>query len=441
MLSPKINLLRNAGALSAVQAANLILPLVSVPIISRIIGPDKFGVVNYAANFMLYFSLLIEYGFNFTATRRLSRDPENEELRNRIFSEVLLAKSLLFLTSCILFFTSLSYLNILKKDPLVALFSFTVSLSFVLSQNWFFQAMQNLTKIALFNFLSKLAFTVLAITIIQKKSDYIWLPLITGTVSIFISSVSIYEAIRKYKLKLLWTPLGEILGLLWKEKTIFFSTIVISIYTTTNIVILGFFESETEVGYYTAAFRIIMVITGIINTPLAQSLYPFIGKNFGESKAEGLNIARKFLPLIVMILGFITITTFILSPFIIDIVFGQDFTPATKLLRILVFIPFVVGLNNLLGIQIMLNVQMDREFFFITLAGAIWGTIMNILLIHFMGSEGTAYNWLLTEVLITAAMYQLLKQRGYSTLDRKSFSLHAMKNSLMPVISKLIRKS
>lgn len=60
-----------------------------MPIIVRIIGPDKFGALNFSASLITYFSLLINYGFDLTATRAIAKNKDNKEERNRIFSEVL----------------------------------------------------------------------------------------------------------------------------------------------------------------------------------------------------------------------------------------------------------------------------------------------------------------------------------------------------------------
>src|SRR3569832_713296 len=89
-------LTKNVLSLTLVQIANYVFPVISVPIISRIIGPGKFGLLNFAGAFVLYFVLLVAYGFDYTATRKISRDPDNEQNRNTVFSEV-------FYTQCLLF--------------------------------------------------------------------------------------------------------------------------------------------------------------------------------------------------------------------------------------------------------------------------------------------------------------------------------------------------
>src|ERR1700754_650204 len=101
--SGKQGLFRNIASLGLMQIANYVLPLLSVPVISRIIGPDHFGVINFAASFMAYFVLLIGFGFDLSATRRIAADPNNRANRNKVFSEVFACQLFLFGLSAVIF--------------------------------------------------------------------------------------------------------------------------------------------------------------------------------------------------------------------------------------------------------------------------------------------------------------------------------------------------
>src|SRR5687768_14916650 len=99
----KKGLVKNVFSLGLVQVANYVFPFITVPIVSRIIGPDKFGVINFAAAFMTYFTLLINFGFDLSATRALAANRHSPEERNKIFNQVVLAKIILFSVSLVLF--------------------------------------------------------------------------------------------------------------------------------------------------------------------------------------------------------------------------------------------------------------------------------------------------------------------------------------------------
>ena len=169
MVSFHKKVFKNVTYLGVVQIANYALPMVSIPIISRIIGPDKFGTINFMSSFIAYFTLLIGFGFDLTATRRVARDPLNKENRNKVFSEVFAAQCLLLLISCVVFIICLLTITKLKGEKEVAIFSFLLCVASVLTQNWLFQAMQDLSKVAILALLSKLLFTVLVLIGIKQR--------------------------------------------------------------------------------------------------------------------------------------------------------------------------------------------------------------------------------------------------------------------------------
>src|SRR5579872_2105807 len=116
-------LTKNVLSLTLVQIANYALPVISVPIISRIIGPAKYGLLNFAVAFVMYFVLLVAYGFDYSATRKISRDPDNEENRGRVFSEVFYTQCLLFVASTVIFAALLFIVPELRINKIVFLFT------------------------------------------------------------------------------------------------------------------------------------------------------------------------------------------------------------------------------------------------------------------------------------------------------------------------------
>lgn len=433
-------LIKNVTSLSVVQIANLVLPLISFPIISRILGPEKYGIINFAASFITYFNLLIDYGFNLTATRRVAKEPLNEENRNIVFQEVLSAKIVLFTISVIIFLITLFTVTPLSKEKIVAVFSFLICISTVLTQNWLFQAMQNLNKIAILNLIGKVLFTIFILLVIRDPKDYIWQPFITSIIAILISLISFIWAIKTYNLRFTFTKWKRLKTLLWKEKTIFFSTVVVSLYTTTNIVILGFIQSNKEVGIYTAAQRLIIIAMSIVNMPITQALYPFISRSFGESKAKGIETVKKCIPLLFYFLFLLSLGMFIFGPLLIHILNGDKFSESIILFRILCILPFLIGISNILGIQIMLNTYMDKIFLYITSIGAVVGILLNIFLTYKWGNVGTAINWVIIETLITCIMYCVLYKRHIKPIDIKEFVPKKILSSVQQIIMEAKKK-
>jgi len=421
------NLTRNILSLSAVQIANNVLPLLSVPVISRIIGPDKFGSINFAASFIGYFVLLIGYGFDLSATRKISRDPFNIENRNRVFSEVFYIQSILLLVSGLIFSWLLYTIPQFKLESLLMIFSFLMCISTVFTQNWLFLAMQDMPKVAFFNLITKLLFTVFILLLVKQKSDYVLQPLIIGCIQIGVSLASFIWAFKKYQLKFVKVPFLATLRLLWTERMIFFSLVVVNLFTSTNIFILGLYQSPTQVGYFSAGQKLIMIVQTILTTPLSQALYPYIGKSFGESKEAGIKMVQKLLPIVLMLTGAAVLAILILGPYLIRLFYGEKFYPAIPVLYILMFLPLIICFSNLMGIQIMLNMKMDKVFFRITACGAAVSIFLNLMMIKKWGYLATSFNWVLTELLIAIAMFLVLRHRNIHPIELQYFKVSVYK--------------
>src|SRR5690606_689706 len=96
-------LLKNIASLGVVQIVNYIFPLITIPFVSRIIGPEGFGLINYITALISYFILIIGFGFDFSATRKIALRPSSLELRSIIYSKVTGARVMLFLICTIVF--------------------------------------------------------------------------------------------------------------------------------------------------------------------------------------------------------------------------------------------------------------------------------------------------------------------------------------------------
>jgi O-antigen/teichoic acid export membrane protein len=228
-------------------------------------------------------------------------------------------------------------------------------------------------------------------------------------------------AIRKYKIKIHVIGITEIFRVLWREKTIFFSGVVINLYTATNIIILGLVQTTRDVAFFSAASKMIIISQTLISTPLSLSLFPFIGESFGQGRIHGIDRVKRIAPFITVFTFVAGILLWIAAPLIIRIFFGAAFYEASTVLRILCFIPLIVAISDLLGIQTMINLNMDRAFFNITLIGAIFGLGLNFFLSTRYGAEGTAWAWVLSELVITSCMWMFLLSNKIQLFDSTYF--------------------
>ncbi len=421
------NLIKNVASLSIVQLVNYVFPLITVPYVSRIIGPEGYGIINYATAFIAYFTLLIAYGFDLTATRRISKETNlNTKGISQIVSEVLSARIFLFIISVLLFIVTLIFFEPLNKDPLVAIILFIGCIGNVFSPQFIFQGFQELSIFAKANFVRGLINTILVFILIKETSDYVYIPVLTSFFLVSINITLFAFALRRFNIKIKIKNFRKVLDLIYIERIIFFSTVVISLYTTTNTVILGFFVSKEDVGYLTTSQNLLSIIGSIISAPLSLSLYPFIGGAFGKSEKEGILLLKKITPVVFYLTITASLFVFIFAPILVNIIYGISFTNSILPLRILAFVPFIVSMSNILGIQLMLNMGLDKLFFKITSIACVLGIVLNIFMSKNFGYIGTAWNVFIVEFFVTFMMFIIMLKRKINLFEIENFKLSSI---------------
>lgn len=412
---------KNVAYLGFVQVVNYIFPLITVPYVSRIISPESFGIINYATAFMTYFAMLIGYGFDLTATRRIAQNSDDINYRDKVFSEVLNARLVLFFFSFLLFLVAIIFIEPLKINLTVTTLLFILCLSNVLTPQYIYQGMQNLTIYAKANFVRGIISTILILFFINKQSDYVYLVSINVILTISFSIFFFFHAKRIYKLKFNFIPLKTTLITIWHEKIIFLSTVLISLYTTTNIVLLGFFDSIENVGFFTIAQNLVNISTTVLTAPLASALYPYLGTAFSKSKENGLEVSKRILPIIFYLIVICSFILFLGAPVIVEILYGIKFKNSTLPMQIMSFSPLIMSLSNFFGIQVMLNLNLDKLFFKLTAMCSFFGLICNLFMSRQFGYLGTALNVIIVETTVTCVLYFALKKRGIVLVEIKNF--------------------
>jgi PST family polysaccharide transporter len=282
--------------------------------------------------------------------------------------------------------------------------------------------MEQLQKAALFNLAAKLLFFVTMVLLIRRPPDY-WIYALLVTVSQVLTGIFLFVyAMRKYRLTLQRVSFATIRQVLYTDRAVFVSTLLINLYTTSNIVLLGFLQPDKEVGIFTAATRIIGVVQTLTLVPLSQTLFPHIGRAFAQSAENGLLEVKKVFPVVNVLSLCISLGLFITAPLAISILFGPEFKAAAPLLQLMAINPLLTSISNLLGTQVMLNLKKDKTFLWVTGIGSAACITLNLVLTPLYSYYGTALAWILTELIIVLVMAAVLYKAGIKVIDRRYYT-------------------
>lgn len=406
--SPYRRLLENFLSLSTLQVLNYILPLLTVPYLVRILGPERYGLINFALAFVNYFTIFVGYGFDLSATREISIHREDKERVSEIFSSVLVVECIFGLLSFVAFTFIVSLVPRFRIERTVFMFSFFTVFGKVLFPVWFFQGIERMRYITVLNALSRGIFTICIFLFIKKQADYVYVPLISSLGTLIAGGISLGIALRNFEVKLYIPTLEALIHQLKEGWHVFISTVAVSLYTVSNAFLLGLFTNNTTVGYYSAAEKIIKAALGLLR-PVSQTLYPYVSKLASESRERALKFVKKILLVVGSATFFISLLLFLFASLIVNVFLGDQYTQSIPVLRILAFIPFVVGLSNIFGIQIMLPLGLTKEFSRIIVSASIVNVVLALLLIPLWQHVGIAMAWFMTEIIVTVNMFFYLR--------------------------------
>jgi PST family polysaccharide transporter len=421
-------------SLSILQIANYVLPIITLPIISRIIGPEKYGLINYVSAFAGYFVLVINSGYDIYGTRGVVASQGDMKKVQALFNNIFFSKFFLLIVSLLIFSICVFLIPQLKSEKLISYFSFFLCVGWVLNPSWLYHGMQDSKKFAIFSFTTKLLFTILIIILIRHKSDYIYQPIATSLVHILVSAISLYYACKRYNIKIRFVSWENIRQTIKENFNLSISWWINNQTVSTSIVLAGLVLSNQELGIYSAPLRIIMIIQSIVLLPIGTVLYPYIGEAFAKNDFEGLKKFQLIFPLLFLVSLLLFIATFFASNFIIIGFYGTNFYASVNLLRIFSIVLFFSNLNNAFGLQVLLNLKRDNVYRNFLLLSFIVNSLLVITLVYAKRELGAAYAWPISELLLMLSYIFYFKRKNIKIIELSYFKI----NSFYKVTDKLL---
>jgi len=414
----KKRLLENFAFLSLLQGVNYVLPLTILPYLVRTLGPEEFGLISFAQVFTQYFNILTDYGFNLSATREISIHRENKDKISEIFSSVIIIKFALLILSFVIMSVVVFSFERFKRNWLVYYLTFGTVVGQVLLPVWFFQGMEKMRYITFLNITAKLIFTVSIFAFVHRASDYLYVPLINSLSSCIVGVLSLRIVFKNFGLSFKIPKMIAIKHQLTEGWYTFISSIAISLYTISNTFILGLLTNDTIVGYYSAAEKIVRAVQGFLN-PISQTIYPYISKLVKESEKKGIQFIQKVTFLIGSVSFILSVGIFISASLIVKFLLGDQYTRSIVVLKILSFLPFIIALSNVFGIQTMLNFNHKEAFSKILISASVINILLSLIFVPFYQHIGTSFATIASELFVTISMFIYLQKKGIRVLEGK----------------------
>jgi PST family polysaccharide transporter len=407
----------NIIALYGTQIAAYVFPLATVPYLARVLGPFHWGLVAFAQALGLYISIVVEFGFQLSATRRIARMRDDPEQLAQIVAGVIGAKVLLAIGCVVAMLVLQHFMASFRQYGLILWAGALSGIGQGFSMLWFYQGMERMKTSATMDILGKGAATAAIFVLVRHQEDA-WKVL--ALQCICYCGVALSLLVMSYREVRFRLPTGETTWDAMRESAaMFLFRSAVSLYTTANALILGAVATPIAVGFYSGAERLTKALLGLMN-PISQSLYPRLNRLMRRDRAKAILLAR--LSLGIMALGGILLAAvvFLAAPLIIRVMLGNGYEAAIPVMRILALLLPAIAISNVLGIQWMLPLGMDAVFNKIIISAGLLNVILAVWWAPRWQQTGMAWAVVASESIVTAAMLIVLLRRGLSPLSQRS---------------------
>jgi len=401
----KKQVLINFLSLLLIQGSNYILPLITFPYLVRNLGAEKYGTVMVAQSLAVFFTVIVDFGFNISATREVSLLKSNKKNLSNFYWSVFSIKSFLLICTLVILLLLILTVEKFRAEASVYLFSFGMVLGQCIFPTWFFQGIEKMKIITYINILAKLIFTACIFIFIHSSSDYYLVPIFNGGGFIVAGLIGLFLSLKYVYFK---TPKIKNLKVLVKESApLFLSNVATSFYTSSNTFILGIIAGDALAGVFAALEKLILAVKSLY-IPLYQALFPWLSKKKFITIKSLIN--RMIAPISVSALIVFGVT-FYFSEEILWLVYEDELIlKYAEILRILSFIAIFSSLNMLFVTLYFPAIKKYKIRMKSMIYGGIYNIIICVLLANFFNIYGVALSAVSTELIILIISFYYFKK-------------------------------
>ena len=379
------------------QILTIILPIITVPYVTRIFTSEALGNYVFYNSIVSYFSLFAMLGIGVYGTKQIAAASDVNNTFWNIYVIQLIASILALSIYVIALFSIPQMGGIIPLIVGITLFAKMIDIS------WLFSGKEDFKKITIRNVVVRLIGVISIFTFVKSSNDlylYVFLIVIFDFLGQFVMWIPAKKFIKRpsFNTKIMKKNLHPIVLL-------FLPQVAISLYVVLDRTLLGLLGSYSDVGIYEQGQKLTSILITVV-TSLGVVMLPRIANLLSERREEEVQNMVKFsfilynLIIFPMIFGLIAVNEVFVKLFL-----GQNFQDVKYVLYIIVFNLMFIGWTNILGYQVLVVRNKNKEFMLSTTIPAFVSVAVNIAVIPFFGYIGASITSVVVEILVFAIQW------------------------------------
>lgn len=426
------NVTKNFFYQSLFQILKIIMPIITIPIVSSALGPKGIGIYNYTNSIVQYFVLIAGLGISIYASREIAMKFAKDRQISGLFWEIFLAKGLIALAVIIIYFLFI----IIHGDFNYLLAQSLVLISVLFDISWLFMGVEDFKKTSMSALLVQIIIFILTVFLIKSSDDtllYTWLQCL----GILLPQLLVWIFIKKYihfeKIKL-----KNCLRHLRGAFQFFIPQVAIMIYTNLNKTLLGIFIGTAAVGYYSNSVQLNTVFITLITT-LDLVLLPKMSGLFAQKKSNKIvelmetTVHIQLFFSIPIMFGMITVVEKLVPWF-----FGTKFLLLTQIIPYLSILIVIIPLGMTISRQYLMPIGKINEYNKSVIIGAIISIICNLIFLPTIGFFGVIITNIVSEFFVTFVRTRSFLKTTEFKFDVRKIVVYFFSGVVMLIVTRSI---
>lgn len=409
------------------QILTLIIPFVTVPYISRLLGAGGIGIYSYHYSIVNYFMLFAMLGINTYGNRSIAKARDNKTWINSTFSEILCVQ---IISSSIMTILYIVYICMYSTNKNIAAIQLIYMIGCMCDINWFYFGIEAFKVTVMRNFVVKIVTVISIFTFVRSCSD-IYTYTVIMAIGTVISQSIMWMQLPKYA-QLVKVQIGvaikkHAVGIL----ILFIPTIATSVYKIMDKLMLGNMVGMLEVGYYENSEKIITIINSFILS-VGTVMLPQISNMVVSGKRKEIKrYTDSTMEICIMISVALAFGLVAISDEFVILFLGSGFEKCVRLIKILAVTLVFTACSNVIRTQYLIPYDKDRELSLSLILGAVINIIINLILIPKYYAVGAAIGTMAAEIIVCVVQFYYMSKQYKVFHYIKNLIFYMVKGTIM----------
>ena len=324
-------LVKNTTMLYIMNITKIILPLVTLPYLTRVLSKDCYGVVSYVKAVMQYMQIVVDFGFLLSATKDIVKVQGDKKAISEVVGDTLVAKLILVLVAFISLLLMIAAIPMLRSNALYTILSFVVVALTCFLMDFLFRGIEEMHVITLRYVLMRAIAAILTFVVVKSDDDMMWIPCLDIIGSI-LAVILVFIEMKKRGIEIKVTGLKNAFQKLKDSAIFFLSNMATTTFTALNTLMIGLFINTEQVAEWSVCMQMVSAVQSMYS-PITDGIYPQMVKD------KNWKLVEKTAKVFMSIVAVGCIFTFVVAKYALLIIGGEKYVTAVPLLR--AFIPLL----------------------------------------------------------------------------------------------------